>query len=208
MRNQEIDKARLFIYNLLSLLFVENHAKSEVKEIKKSLKLLEQNSFDDDVSEAARVIVQNLESGSDEDIYVEYQELFLVPFSSFISLSASYYYEQREGGMMLLKVRDILARTKIRKDESSFSAPEDHFGFIFTLATYLIDQEMQDESDALLYKSLQKELFEAVINPFCDEIAYKMMSSETKIYSNVGAILGNFCNFERAYLDVTKIKAA
>lgn len=204
MRNQEIDRARLFIYNLLSLLFVENHVKNQLQEIKESLKLLSLNSFDDDVSQAAASILENLESGSDEDLYVEYQELFLVPFSKFISLSASYYYEQREGGMMLLKVRDLLARTKIRKDESSFSAPEDHFGFIFTFASYLIEQEIQGELDA----SLQRELFEAVINPFCDEIAYKMISSDTKIYSYVGAIFGNFCNFERAYLDVSKIKAA
>ncbi len=204
MRNQEIDKARLFIYNLLSLLFVENHVKNEQAQIKESLKLLSINSFDDDVSEAAASILQNIESGSDEELYVEYQELFLVPFSKFISLSASYYYEQREGGVMLLKVRDILARTKIRKDETSFSAPEDHFGFIFTFGTYLIEQEMKGELDA----ALQKELFESVINPFCDEIAYKMMSSDTKIYSYVGAILGNFCNFERAYLDIAKIKVA
>ncbi len=204
MRNQEIDKARLFIYNLLSLLFVENHVKNELPQIKENLKLLSINSFDDDVSEAAKSILQNLESSSDDELYVEYQELFLVPFSSFISLSASFYYEQREGGTMLLKVRDLLAKTKIRKDETSFSAPEDHFGFIFTFASYLIDQEMQGELDA----SLQKELFQAVINPFCDEIAYKMMSSDTKIYSFVGAILGNFCNFERAYLDIAKVKAA
>ncbi|MCK9491334.1 MAG: molecular chaperone TorD family protein [Sulfurimonas sp.] len=204
MRNKEIDRARLFIYNLLSLLLVENHVKTQLPQIKESLKLLSKNSFDDEVSEVAASILQNLESGSDEDLYVEYQELFLVPFSKFISLSASYYYEQREGGTMLLKVRDILARTKIRKDEASFSAPEDHFGFIFTFLSYLIEQEIEGELDA----SLQKELFEAVINPFCDEIAYKMISSDTKIYSYVGAILGNFCNFERAYLDIAKIKAA
>jgi len=204
MRNKEIDRARLFIYNLLSLLLVENHVKNELPQIKENLKLLSTNSFDDDVSEAAVSILQNLESGSDEELYVEYQELFLVPFSKFISLSASYYYDQREGGAMLLKVKDLLAQTEIRKDETSFSAPEDHFGFIFTFASYLIEKELQGEIDG----TLQKELFEAVINPFCDEIAYKMMSSDTKIYSYVGAIFGNFCNFERAYLDIAKIKAA
>lgn len=204
MRNKEIDRARLFIYNLLSLLFVENHAKNELPKIKEALELLAVNSFDDDVCDAAQSILLNLESSSDAELYIEYQELFLVPFDKFISLTASYYYEQREGGIMLLKVRDMLAKTKIRKDEATFTAPEDHFGFLFTFASYLIEQEMQGELDA----SLQKELFETVINPFCDEIAYKMMSSDTKIYSNIGAILGNFCNFERVYLDIAKIKAA
>jgi len=204
MRNKEIDRARLFIYNLLSLLFVELHVKSEMSKIKEALELLSVNSFDDDVSDAAKEILQNLKSSSDDELYDEYQQLFLVPFDKFISLSASYYYEQREGGAMLLKVRNLLAKTKIRKDEAAFSAPEDHFGFIFTFASYLIEQELQGELD----ESLQKELFEAVINPFCDEIAYKMMSSDTKLYSHVGAILGNFCNFERVYLDIAKIKAA
>ena len=204
MRNKEIDRARLFIYNLLSLLLVEHHVKNNLAQIKENLELLSLNSFNEDVSEAAKVILQNMQSSAHEALYVEYQELFLVPFSKYISLSASYYYEQREGGMMLLKVRDILAKTKIRKDEAAFSAPEDHFGFIFTLASYLIEQELQGELDA----SVQKELFEGVINPFCDEIAYRMMSSDSKFYSNVGAIFGNFCNFERVYLDVTKLKEA
>ena len=204
MRNQEIDKARLFIYNLLSLLFVEKHVQSQSQEIKKSLEILSQNSFDEEVNDAAKAIIQNLENSSTDEIYVEYQELFLVPFSKYISLSASYYHEKREGGMMVLKVRELLAKTKIRKDENFFTAPEDHFGFIFTFGAYLIEQELQGELDA----SLQKELFETLINPFCDEIAYKMMSSYTKIYSNVGAILGNFCDFERAYLDIAKNKAA
>ncbi|ABB44102.1 TorD-family protein [Sulfurimonas denitrificans DSM 1251] len=204
MRNKEIDRARLFIYNLLSLLFVESHVKSEMSKIKESLELLSINSFDDDVSEAAKTILQNIESSSNEELYNEYQELFLVPFGKFISLSASYYYEQREGGAMLLRVRNLLAKTKIRKDEAVFSAPEDHFGFIFTFTSYLIEQELQGELD----EDLQKELFEAVINPFCDEIVHRMISSGTKLYSHVGAILGNFCNFERVYLDIAKIKAA
>jgi len=202
MRNQEIDKARLFIYNLLSLLFVEEHAKTELAQITQNLETLSKNSFDDDVTDAVENILSYLKNNSNENLYVEYQQLFLVPFGNYVSLSASYYYEQREGGTMLLKVRDILAKTKIRKDETSFSAPEDHFGFIFTLASYLIEQDIQGQLDA----SLQKKLFEAVINPFCDEIAYKMMSSDTKIYSYVGAILGNFCNFERTYLNIAKIK--
>ena len=204
MRNKEIDRARLFIYNLISLLFVESHVKSDMQQIKNSLELLSVNSFDDDVSDAAKEILQNLQNSSDEELYNEYQELFLVPFDKFISLSASYYYEQREGGAMLLKVRDLLAKTEIGKDEATFSAPEDHFGFIFTFSSYLIEQELERKLDA----TIQKELFEAVINPFCDEIAKRMISSNTKLYSHVGSIFGNFCNFERVYLDVAKTKAA
>ena len=77
MRNKEIDRARLFIYNLISLLFVESHVKSDTQQIKNSLELLSVNSFDDDVSDAAKEILQNLQNSSDEELYNEYQELFL-----------------------------------------------------------------------------------------------------------------------------------
>lgn len=41
MHSVEIDRARGFIYNLLSLLFVEEYAKNNSLEIKNGLKLLQ-----------------------------------------------------------------------------------------------------------------------------------------------------------------------
>lgn len=202
MRNIEIDKARGFLYNILSLLFVEEYVKNSSKELKASLEILSNNSFDEDVSIAAKEILDYLNENGFDKLYVDYQDLFIVPFGEFVSLSASWYHEQREGGLMQLKVRDVLAKTKIRKDENSFKAPEDHYGFIFTLSAYLIEQELKEE----IKEELQKELFKEVINPYCDELFYKLMASSSKTYSQVGVILGNICNFERAYLDIPKLK--
>lgn len=202
MHKLEIDKARLFLYNILSLLFVEEYVKNNTEQLISDLEILSNNSFDEDVSVAAKEIVLYLKENGSDKLYLDYQELFIVPFGEFISLSASWYHEQREGGLMQLKVRDILAKTKIRKDEKAFSAPEDHYGFIFTLSTYLIDQQIKNE----IKEDLQKELFKTVINLYCDELFYKLIGSSSKIYSHVGLILGNVCNFERVYLDISKIK--
>lgn len=201
MRNIEIDKARLFLYNLLSLLFVEEYTKNSVEKIVENLEILSNNAFDEDVSKASKEILEYLKNNGTDKLYVDYQDLFIVPFGEYISLNASWYHEQREGGYMQLKVRDILAKTKIRKDEI-FSAPEDHYGFIFTLSAYLIDQQIKNE----IKEDLQKELFKTVINLYCDELFYKLIGSSSKIYSHVGLILGNICNFERAYLEVAKPK--
>ena len=202
MHKLEIDKARLFLYNILSLLFVEEYVKNNTEQLISDLEILSNNSFDEDVAVAAKEIVLYLKENGSDKLYLDYQELFIVPFGEFISLSASWYHEQREGGLMQLKVRDILAKTKIRKDEKTFSAPEDHYGFIFTLSTYLIDQQIKNE----IKEDLQKELFKTVINLYCDELFYKLIGSSSKIYSHVGLILGNVCNFERVYLDISKIK--
>lgn len=202
MHNVEIDKARGFLYNILSLLFVEENVKNNTAKIIECLEILSNNAFDDDVATASNDILEYLKQNGNEKLYVDYQDLFIVPFGEFIHLSASWYHEQREGGYMQIKVRDILAKTKIRKDEKSFSAPEDHYGFIFTLSSYLIEQQINDE----IKEDLQKELFKEVINPYCEELFYKLISSSSVVYSKVGLILGNICNLERAYLEVAKPK--
>ena len=202
MHNLEIDKARLFLYNLLSLLFVEEYSKNNTQQISQNLETLSNNAFDEDVKKAAIEILDYLNQNGNEQIYRQFQELFIVPFGDFISLSSSWYHEQREGGYMQLKVRDILAKTKIRKDEKAFTAPEDHYGFIFTLCAYLIEQQISNE----IKEDLQKELFKEVINPYCDELFYKLIASNNPIYAPVGVILANICNFERTYLEVQKIK--
>lgn len=201
MRSVEIDKARGFIYNLLSLFFVEEYTKNSRDDLKKYLEILSFDSFDENVSVASKNILDYINQNGYDKLYVDYQELFLVPFGEYIPLSSSWYHEQREGGLMQLKVKDVLAKTKIRRDEKFFKAPEDHYGFIFTLSSYLIEQQIKEA----IKENLQKELFKDVINPYCDELFYKLIASSSKIYSNVGVILGNFCNFERVYLEVPKI---
>ena len=202
MHNVEIDKARGFLYNILSLLFVEENVKNNTAKIIECLEILSNNAFDDEVATASNDILEYLKQNGSEKLYVDYQDLFIVPFGEFIHLSASWYHEQREGGYMQIKVRDILAKTKIRKDENFFSAPEDHYGFIFTLSSYLIEQQINNE----IKEDLQKELFKEVINPYCEELFYKLISSSSLVYSKVGLIFGNICNLERAYLEVSKPK--
>lgn len=202
MHNVEIDKARGFLYNILSLLFVEENVKNNTPKIIECLEILSNNAFDDEVAMASNDILEYLKQNGSEKLYVDYQDLFIVPFGEFIHLSASWYHEQREGGYMQIKVRDILAKTKIRKDEKFFRAPEDHYGFIFTLSSYLIEQQINNE----IKEDLQKELFKEVINPYCEELFYKLISSPSLVYSKVGLIFGNICNLERAYLEVSKPK--
>lgn len=202
MHNVEIDKARGFLYNILSLLFVEENVKNNTPKIIECLEILSNNAFDDEVAMASNDILEYLKQNGSEKLYVDYQDLFIVPFGEFIHLSASWYHEQREGGYMQIKVRDILAKTKIRKDEKFFRAPEDHYGFIFTLSSYLIEQQINNE----IKEDLQKELFKEVINPYCEELFYKLISSSSLVYSKVGLIFGNICNLEKAYLEVSKPK--
>ena len=99
---------------------------------------------------------------------------------------------------MQLKVKDILGKTKIRRDENSFTAQEDHFGFTFTLSAYLLEKQLNNE----IKEDLQKELFVEVLNPYLDKLFYKLMSTKSDIYSNIGFILESFYGFEKGYLEL------
>ncbi|QKF81804.1 TorD/DmsD family molecular chaperone [Halarcobacter ebronensis] len=202
MHNKDIDKARLFIYNVLSLFFVEEHVKNHLNELIENLDILALNSFDEDFSKIIVEIEELLKNYEKNELYVQYQELFLVPFGNSVSLSASWHHEEREAGLMLIKVRDILAQTKIRRDESKFTAQEDNFGFIFTLCSYLIEQQINGE----LKTNLQKELFKEVINPFIDKLSFQLVASGSEVYTRVGTLLSIFFNFERVYLEVQRVK--
>lgn len=198
MHNIEIDKARAVIYNLLSLLFVEDFAKNRSSEIVNLLEILASNPFNEVVETASKNILEYLKNNGEDSIYKEYQELFLIPFGDFVSLSISLYHEQREGGIMQLKVKDILAKTTIRRDEKSFTAQEDHFGFVFTLCSYLIAQKVDNN----LKEDLQKELFIEVLQPYLSKLFFRLMATKSEIYSQVALILESFYNFEMGYLDL------
>ncbi len=198
MHSKEIDAARLFIYNILSMLFVEEHVKNHKQELVENLKLLSSNAFDEEVAKLSNSLIELLNSYEKDELYIQYQELFLVPFGNSVSLSASWQYEEREAGIMLLKVREVLAKTKIRRDENTFTAQEDNFGFIFTLCAYLIEQQINSE----IKENLQKELFKEVINPFINKFPFQLVASNSEIYSLVGTLLGIFFNFEKVYLEL------
>lgn len=198
MQNIQINQARFFVYNLLSLLFVEEYTKTKQDEIVKNLEILSLNSFSEAVEEASKEILEIVSKKGKEEIFKQYQELFLIPFGEFIPLSISWYHEQREGGIMQLKVKDVLAKTKIRRDENSFTAQEDHFGFTFTLSAYLLEKQLNEE----IKEDLQKELFIEVLKPYLDKLFYKLMATKSDIYFNVGIILESFYAFEKGYLEV------
>jgi len=198
MDNKSINNARAFIYNILALLFVEEHVKKDQEVLMKNLEQLASNPFDDEVGDVTNKIISLLKEGEENELYKEYERLFLIPFGESVSLSASWYHEEREYGSMLLTVKSILAKTKIRKDENLFKAPEDNFGFLFSFSSYLVTEQ----NNGNIKDDLQKELFKRVINPYFQQLYTKLLASNTKIYSLVGVIMGDFLSMERTYLNI------
>jgi TorA maturation chaperone TorD len=196
MHKQQINQARIFLYDLFAMLFIEKHVQNDAEVIMQKIDIARQTPFDDGFESALSAVSKRLREGSQDMLYQSYHDLFLIPFDTHIPLSTSRYDEGREAGTMLVKVREILANTKIRRDESQFSAPEDHFGFIFALCSTLLEQSSQNEG----YDKLFLRLFDNTVEPVIDDFIVALRRCGDANYQNVALALEAFINFERSYL--------
>lgn len=186
-----INQARAAIYGLLGLLFVEGAAEEKKERVKEGLNALIASPFDDEAALAAQELLALLESVSPGE---EYADIFLSPFSKPTGITASFYYEQREAGRTLARAREIVQQTCLRRDETKFLAPEDHFGFLFALMEHLI---LRGEND------LEKATFEELINPFVNPFISALLNHpKTAFYQSAAVLLERFTGFERFYLEI------
>lgn len=102
----------------------------------------------------------------------------------------------------MLKIRQILAKTTIRKNEADFKENEDNIGFVFALMSDFIAKILENNES---YKERENELFVQIINPFIDEFLDRLQSHESaNLYKNISVIVRNFMEFERVYFGVKK----
>ncbi|EPZ3061616.1 molecular chaperone TorD family protein, partial [Campylobacter coli] len=99
--------------------------------------------------------------------YKEYDELFLA-LKNTIPMTFSYIEEGFENSKALLNVRQILAKSTIRRNEKIFKEAEDSVGFCFILMSEFLKNK-EDE--------LAKALFEKVINQGIDEFLMLIFSN-------------------------------
>ena len=133
-------------------------------------------------------------------IQAKFDEIFHAPPSP-LRNSLSYYDEGYEVGHACAKVRKILARTDLRRDEAKFKENEDNVGFVFALMSEFIARESELE----LYGELEEQLFKEIINQNIDEFINDLFNHESsEIYKDVAVLLQGFVEFERVVLSAPR----
>lgn len=111
-------------------------------------------------------------------------------------MTFSYIEEGFENSKALLNVRQILAKSTIRRNEKIFKEAEDSVGFCFVLMSEFLKNK-EDE--------LAKALFEKVINQSIDEFLMLIFSnSKAKLYKEIANIVAQFIEFERYCFELEK----
>ncbi len=193
-----VDSARAYLYGLFSLFFTFTYDKGVVDEIIKSLNTIIENPINVQMQRAAKRVKEKLEARK-EGFFDEYDSLFLAPDGDMIRTSASYFTEGIESGKKRLEMIDFVVQTPYRKSKD-YTDNEDDLGFVLSFMSKIA-------YDGEKFKTLQKQVFENIINVFIDDLLDEIYKSQNSdIFKDVAEMMVPFIEFERLYFEVEKPK--
>ena len=196
----EFAAGRGLYYSLFSRFFVFSQGADRFSGVNAMLGLASAHALNEESAAAIMRIQAKFDEKNPQNLADEFDEIFHAPPSP-LRNSLSYYDEGYEVGHACAKVRKILARTDLRRDEAKFKENEDNVGFVFALMSEFIARESELE----LYGELEEQLFKEIINPNIDEFIEGLFNHESsEIYKDVAVLLQGFVEFERVVLSAPR----
>ena len=196
----EFAAGRGLYYSLFSRFFVFSQGADRFSGVNAMLGLASAHALNEESAAAIMRIQARFDEKNPQNLADEFDEIFHAPPSP-LRNSLSYYDEGYEVGHACAKVRKILARTDLRRDEAKFKENEDNVGFVFALMSEFIARESELE----LYGELEEQLFKEIINPNIDEFIEGLFNHESsEIYKDVAVLLQGFVEFERVVLSAPR----
>ena len=196
----EFAAGRGLYYSLFSRFFVFSQEADRFSGVNAMLGLASAHALNEESAAAIMRIQAKFDEKNPQNLADEFDEIFHA-LPSPLRNSLSYYDEGYEVGHACAKVRKILARTDIRRDEAKFKENEDNVGFVFALMSEFIARESELE----LYGELEEQLFKEIINPNIDEFIENLFNHESsEIYKDVAVLLQGFIEFERVVLNAPR----
>ena len=196
----EFAAGRGLYYSLFSRFFVFSQDADRFNGVNAMLGLASAHALNEESAAAIMRIQAKFDEKNSQNLADEFDEIFHA-LPSPLRNSLSYYDEGYEVGHACAKVRKILARTDIRRDEAKFKENEDNVGFVFALMSEFIARESELE----LYGELEEQLFKEIINPNIDEFINDLFNHESsEVYKDVAVLLQGFIEFERVVLNAPR----
>ena len=196
----EFAAGRGLYYSLFSRFFVFSQDADRFSGVNAMLGLASAHALNEESAAAIMRIQAKFDEKNSQNLADEFDEIFHAPPSP-LRNSLSYYDEGYEVGHACAKVRKILARTDLRRDEAKFKENEDNVGFVFALMSEFIARGSELE----LYGELEEQLFKEIINPNIDEFINDLFNHESsEVYKDVAVLLQGFIEFERVVLSAPR----
>jgi len=204
MNKEAVNGARSLYYGLFSKMFVFNTKEDRYDGVVEALDVLIANPMDENSCEALKEIKEFIKENGVSGLVDEYDDIFHSPSSAVLRDTASFYNDGFESGKKRLEVKNFLAKTKIRRDESNYKENEDSVGFLVTFMHELVELMINGEKS---YETVNHCVFTEIINEFFDEFVVNLYEHKSaNAYKSLAVVLNAFMEFERFYFDVPKAK--
>lgn len=200
-----LNTSRALYYCLLSKFFIfQEDIEKRFYKTKEILAILIMNPLEENTKKSLENLLKIFNENKEALMIEEYDDIFFLPGSKTVKMTASYYHEGVELGKKRIEVKNFLAKTKIRRNEKTYKEPEDSLGFLLVFMNELIELIINGNSE---YNNLQHCVFSEIINPFIDTFSKELFEHpKSNVYKDVAVILNAFIEFERLYFEVEKPK--
>ncbi|EAI8297921.1 hypothetical protein CUM36_06795 [Campylobacter coli] len=193
---EKLRLARSLYYQCLGELFVFSFSEERLSKLQEYLKTMQECLFDENLKSNFDILLKHLDDENSIQAFFKEYDLLFLSLKNSIPTTFSYIEEGFENSNPLLCVRQILVKSKIRRNEKFFKESEDSVGFCFILMSEFLKNK-EDE--------LAKALFEKVINQGIDEFLMLIFSnSKAKLYKEIANIAAQFIEFERYCFELEK----
>ncbi|EAJ9411141.1 hypothetical protein FAD72_04830 [Campylobacter coli] len=193
---EKLRLARSLYYQCLGELFVFSFSEERLSKLQEYLKTMQECLFDENLKSNFDILLKHLDDENSIQAFFKEYDLLFLSLKNSIPTTFSYIEEGFENSNPLLCVRQILVKSKIRRNEKFFKESEDSVGFCFVLMSEFLKNK-EDE--------LAKALFEKVINQSIDEFLMLIFSnSKAKLYKEIANIAAQFIEFERYCFELEK----
>ncbi|MGG7072691.1 molecular chaperone TorD family protein [Campylobacter sp. 9BO] len=202
--HERILNARAIYYLLFSQLFVFTQKSDRYDGVLDLLNTIKVSPLNSECEEAIKRLIPKFQKQNLQNISQEYDDIFHSPPSP-VSNTFSHYDEGYETGSACVKVRNLIAKTDIRKNEEIFKENEDNVGFCLLLMHEFIKNELKQNEQNSENQTYASDLFKEIINPYIDEfIEATSAHHSADAYADACVLLENFVEFERVFYAAPK----
>lgn len=202
MDHQAINKARTVYYGLFASAFAFHFSEEEYRVLMKAVDTLSIAPADDLTAETLQDMKTFMAEKGFDGLKDESDQVFFSPSTTFVPMTASFYYEKRDDGSQRLEMIEYVLQSGFRRNEENFKENEDHLEFMLIFIQQLLMDELDGNAKAA---ELSKKVFANILNGIIDTIAENVYLHEKSVfYKHVAILLSSFVEIERQLLDISR----
>ena len=192
--DESINHARAIFYDFFAGLLLRDLLIGREKLIQTQLESLGVAPFDEESKKSFDVLSEEIKKNRMVVMLDEYDDLFALPMTGEVVLPyVSHYKQGCLNGDILVDIRQQIKKLPVRLNREVIKETEDHFGFLFLVMRYCIEEK--------IYEEAQKEIFKIYIAPyvkaFIDDIH---INPKAILFKEIATLLQGFLKFERHYI--------